>query len=270
MNTRKTVTFALIPLLAIAMAACGKKKKAPKPADKPVAAPVSKDVTIDDATKNTLTAAYGTYDEKNGCFIAKTRDGDYCMATNRVSETFTNGGKTKLTLAILESKGKMANGVPDASAEGGVGIFLINPENNTIVTKLPYAKTWDKGSVEHQLKPMLLGNEIEGLYAYDIAKKDGTEEIQKLKVFGSDGKTFHPLMDIRVVYANQANQPDVTQLNTKVTPDEVNAAGYRPFTLTVTGKLKGNPLEEKTFRITYNKAKHQYDVPIEYRKLMGE
>lgn len=270
MNTRKTVTFALIPLLAIAMAACGKKKKAPKPADKPVAAPVSKDVTIDDATKNTLAAAYGTYDEKNGCFIAKTRDGDYCMATNRVSETFTNGGKTKLTLAILESKGKMAGGVPDASAEGGVGIFLINPENNTIVSKLPYAKTWDKGSVEHQLKPMLLGNEIEGLYAYDIAKKDGTEEIQKLKVFGSDGKTFHPLMDIRVVYTNQANQSEVTQLNTKVTPDEVNAAGYRPFTLTVTGKLKGNPLEEKIFKVTYNKAKHQYDVPTEYRKLMGE
>ena len=264
------LVLATIPALILSLTACGGKKKAPRPADKPAAAPVAKEVTVDDATKGVLTAEYRTYDDKNACWLAKTADGEYCMTANKVSTTFRDLAKTKLTYVMLESKGKMVNGAPDATAEGGVGLFLINQADNSIVAKMPFAKAWDKGSVEHTLMQMPLGKELEGLYVYDTVKKDDITEIRKLKIFGLDGRHFHQMMDIRITWADNSNKAEINRSGTNVTSEDAASGEYKTIILKTSGYQKAKSFEEKMFQVPFNKTRHQYDVPVEYRRLMGE
>lgn len=270
MKRLRTLALATLPVLFLSLTACGGKKKAPKPADKPAAAPVAKEVAVDDATKGALTAEYKAYDEKNACWLAKTADGEYCMAANKVSTTFRDTAKTKLTYIMLESKGKMLNGAPDATAEGGIGLFLINQADNSIVAKMPFAKAWDKGSIEHSLMQMPLGKEIEGLYVYDTAKKDNITEIRKLRVFGLDGRHFRQMMDIRITWADNSNKAEFNRSGTDVTSEDAASGEYKTIILKTSGYQKAKFFEERTFQVPFNKAKHQYDVPAEYRRLMGE
>lgn len=270
MTFQKILTLAVSTVLALSITACGGKKKTPKPADKPAAAPVSQDVMVDDATKGVMTTEYKTYSDKYSCWLAKTPDGEYCMAANKVSTYFQDMAKTKLTYVILESKGKMVNGAPDATTEGGVGLFLINQADNSIIAKMPFAKAWDKGSVEHKLTAMPVGKELEGLYVYDTEKKDGIIEIQRLKIFGLDGKHFHQMMDIRLNWLDNTSKAEFNRSNTSVTSEEAEPGEYKAIVLKTSGYQKGKSFEEKTFKVPFNKAKRQYDVPAEYRKLMGE
>ncbi len=271
MDLKKLFATATIPALALTLAACGGKKEASKPADKPAAALATKEVAVDDATKGVLTAEYKTYNDKNACWLAKTANGEYCMVANKVSTSFRDMAKTRLTYVILESKGKMVNGAPDATTEGGVGLFLINQADNSIVAKMPFAKAWDKGNVKHTLMTMPVGKELEGLYVYDTAKKDDITEIQKLKIFGLDGKTFHQMMDIRLTWSDKSSKTEFNRSGTNITSEDTAAPGeYKTIILKTAGYQKGKFFEEKTFTVPFNKAKRQYDVPAEYRKLMGE
>ena len=81
---------------------------------------------------------------------------------------------------------------------------------------------------------------------------------------------FHQMMDIRLNWLDNTSKAEFNRSNTSVTSEEAEPGEYKAIVLKTSGYQKGKSFEEKTFKVPFNKAKRQYDVPAEYRKLMGE
>lgn len=273
MKLAKILTLAAIPALVLSLTACGGKKPAASGSKPAASASAGAGVQLDDKAKAAITAEYKTYDEKNACWVAKGADGDYCMIAKEARNTFRDGVKTSASFVVLNSKGKLVNGALDDSQGGGVGLFLINKADGSVMAKAPFIKAWDKGSVRQSYMLGDAGKELSRLALYDDAQKDDVVEIQNLRIFAQNGNTFTKALDVRTLYADKGHKGGNYRAGANYTTENATEVGaYHTVVLKVPGYFEnGKHVDgEKVYKLTYNKAKKAYDVPAEYNKLMGK
>ncbi len=274
MKIAEILTLAAIPAIALSLTACGKKPAASgSNQTASTSTPAAAGVQLDDKMKAVVNAEYRTYDDKNACWIAKGGDGDYCMIAKEAKKTFRDGVKIPATLIVMSSKGKIVNGALDATQGGGIGLLLVNRTDYSVIAKMPFAKAWDKDSTKQMLMVTEAGKELDGLAVYDTAQPSEAIEVQNYRYFAQNGSTFTKAADFRLMWSDKTNKAAFNRFGANITSEDAAAVGkYKTIVLTVNGGFRnGKAVEgEKVFKLTYNKAKKAFDVPADYRRLMGQ
>ena len=265
MENRRILGWVAIPVLALALAACGQKDG--KPAEpKPQGAKLSKQ-ELSDLGAKVLKNTYKKYDDKKACWLAQGADNktSYCMKVASVESVMTDEGEKVYLLAT----GEKVDGEKAEKAKGMVGMFAVKPENGEykVIAQAQHAEVLD-GTPEGAF--VQLGKNV---YGWKIEKNTSEQgqNIGGVAFYGVQNDQVKDMGSVQTVYDDTAAaEPDakvsrVTKLEGKVEVDKTDeSAEHYPLTVTVSGEMDGKKLSPRKYAIKFSSQQGQYVPPKDY------
>ncbi len=264
MENKYILGWVAIPVMALALAGCGKKEEK-HVEQKPQSVKLSKQELSDLGTK-VLKDTYKKYDGKKSCWLVQGSDKtNYCMKVASIESVMTEEGEKVYLLAT----GENADNIKSEQEKGMVGMFAVKPENG-----------------EYKVIAQTQGTEVQGhategefvklgknVYGWQIAKNvsDQGQNIAGVAFYGVQNDQVKELGSVQTGYDDTASaEPNakinrVTKLEGKVEVDKTDEnAEYYPLTVTVSGEKDGKKLSPRKYAIQFSSQKGQYIPPKDY------
>ncbi len=292
MHLKKLFTLALISALALSLTACGDKK--PAASASPAASAFADKGKVSEEVKGVVATApeYKEFDEANQCWVVKSGADKYCLAPygSNPDTLFCDGNKTKLTMVLLQSKGKLVNGQLDEHTDGGVAAVVVDKDGQPYA-KMPFTKLWATPKMygkkvgkwaEHSVMGgRTYGKDLKGFWVDDTQIIEWPDEnpgehhdnLRRAKTVSRvyyvlDGKDFRQVGKVRIAFTDSKIPYSVNINPSFGAADE--ATGYNILNVKLLTSHQADAFKDKTFDVKYDPAKKAYDFPQELRKIMKE
>lgn len=264
MRNRHILGWVIIPVMVLALTACGQKDNKPVE-QKPQRAKLSKQELSDLGTK-ILKDTYKKYDGKKSCWVVQGSDkANYCMKIASVESVMTDEGEKVYLLAT----GEKADGEKTEQGKGLVGMFAVKPENGEykVIAQTQAAEIQGQASEGEFVQ---LGKHV---YGWKIGKNvsDQGQNIAGVAFYGVQNNQVKDMGSVQTVYDDTgAAEPDakvnrVTKLEGKIEVDKTDEnAEHYPLTVTVSGEMDGRKLSPRKYAIQFSAQQGQYIPPKDY------